>query len=90
MKVDRSLSSSNDRLARGIAGIIAGALFVGAFLSFTAPYHTECTLSMRTWDGSECVGEYVRVKGPDISSTFIFVGLGALAAWYAISSKNSD
>src|SRR5437016_2975041 len=33
---------ANDRLSRGVAGIIAGVFFVGAYLSFTATYHTEC------------------------------------------------
>lgn len=81
---------ANNRLARGVAGIIAGALFVGAFLSFTAPYHTECTQSARTSDGTECVGDYVSVKGRDLSGTFILVGLGALATWYAISKHEDD
>jgi len=81
---------SNNRLARGIAGIIAGGLFVGAYLSFTAPYHAECTQSVQTWDGSECVGEYVSVKGRDLSGTFILVGLGAMATWYAISKHESS
>src|SRR3989344_3124142 len=47
---------ANDRLTRGIVGIVAGALFVGAYLSFTAMHHVECTQSVRTIDGSECVG----------------------------------
>lgn len=81
---------ANNRLARGIAGIIAGAFFVGAYLSFTAPYHTECTQSVRTNDGSECVGDYVTVKGRDLSGAFISLGLGALATWYAISKHDDD
>ncbi|OGE31538.1 hypothetical protein A3C59_05335 [Candidatus Daviesbacteria bacterium RIFCSPHIGHO2_02_FULL_36_13] len=83
-------NQSNNRLARGIAGIIAGALFVGAYLSFAASYHTECTQSVRTRDGSECVGDYVSVPGRDISGTFIYVTLGAVATWYAISKHNDN
>jgi hypothetical protein len=81
---------SNERLARGIAGIIAGALFVGAYLSFTAHYHTECTHSVQTRDGTECVGDYVTAKGRDMSGMFIQVVLGVLATWYAISKHNGD
>ncbi len=80
---------ANDRLARGIAGIIAGAFFIGAYLSFTAPYHTECTQSVQTRDGTECVGDYVTAKGRDVSGAFIQVVFGALATWYAIS-KHED
>lgn len=80
---------ANDRLARGIAGIIAGTLLVGAYLSFTSPYHTECTKTVQTRDGTECVGDYVTVKGRDLRGTFVLVGLGALATWYAIS-KDED
>src|SRR5258708_9820399 len=47
---------ANNRLSRGVGGIIAGVFFVGAFLSFTANYHTVCTQSVQTSDGSECVG----------------------------------
>lgn len=82
--------STNNRLTRGIAGIIAGVMFVGAYLSFTAHYHTECTQSVQTRDGSECVGDYVTAPGRDISGAIISVALGAVATWYAISKHNDN
>ena len=80
--------SANNRLARGVAGIIAGALFIGAYLAFTAHYHTQCTQSVQTRDGSECVGDYVTVPGRDLTGTFIFTALGIIAAWYSISNHD--
>ena len=82
--------AANNRLARGIAGIIAGAFFVGAYLSFTAPYHTECTQSVQTRDGTECVGDYVTSKGRDMNGMFILVVFGALATWYAVSKHDDE
>jgi len=80
---------ANNRLARGVAGIIAGALFVGAYLSFTAPYHNECTQSIRISDGSECVGDYISVPGSNRVGTVMLVAFGAAATWLAIS-KHDD
>src|SRR5690349_9565350 len=58
-------TSSNDRLRRAIFGAIAGALFVGAYLSATASYHTECDPGSPGNTTSECGGDYITVKGPD-------------------------
>lgn len=77
--------STNDRLTRAIAGILAGAFFVGAYLSFTAPYHTVCTQEVQTRDGAECVGDYVGVKGGDKVGAFMSILFGGFASWYAIA-----
>ena len=80
----------NDRLSRGIAGIIAGVFFVGAYLTATAAYHSECTKEVRTTDGGECVGDYVPVKGPDKFDVLVLVGLGIASAWYAITEHKQE
>lgn len=73
----------NDRLNRAIIGIIAGAFFIGAYLSCTSAHHFKCTQEVRTKDGLECVGDYVPVKGPDISGAVILAALGSFAFWSA-------
>lgn len=73
----------NDRLNRAITGAIAGSLFVGAYLSFTSTHRMECTQEVRTREGMECVGEYVAVKGRDISGAYIFTVLGGVVFWSA-------
>ncbi|MDP2637539.1 MAG: hypothetical protein Q8P26_00565 [Candidatus Levybacteria bacterium] len=83
--------SANDRLTRGILGIIAGVLFVGAYLSFTATYHSECTQSARAGDGGyECVGDYISVPGPNKVGGVMSVAFGIIAAWYAISKRDDN
>jgi hypothetical protein len=83
--------STNDRLTRGILGIVAGVFFVGAYLSFTAPYHSQCTQEARTSDGGyECVGDYVSVSGPDKVSGLMSVAFGIIAAWYSISKRDEN
>lgn len=81
---------TNDRLFRAILGIIAGAMFVGAYLSLTSKYHSECTQSVQTRDGTECVGDYISVPGADKSGAFILIILGATAAYYAISKHKEE
>lgn len=81
---------ANERLTRGIAGILAGALFVGAYLSFNAAYHSECTQTVRSRDEYECVGDYVRVPGGDRSGAFILAMFGILATWYAVAKHTED
>lgn len=80
--------STNDRLTRAIAGILAGAFFVGAYLSFTAPYHTACTQEVQTRDGTECVGDYVGVKGGDRAGAFMLILFGGIASWYAVAKHD--
>ncbi|MFA6304819.1 MAG: hypothetical protein WCV73_02835 [Patescibacteria group bacterium] len=81
---------ANDRLTRGIIGIIAGVLFVGAYFYATSKYHTECTQEIQTRDGIECVGDYVPVKGPDHVNAIFLVALGITATWYSIFRRNED
>jgi len=82
---------SNDYLNRTIVACIAGALLVGAYLSMTANYHTECDQYVRTRDGGECVGDYITVKGSDKSAAFMQVIFAGFAIWYASAKrKESD
>lgn len=80
--------SSNDRLNRTLVAVIAGALLVGAYLSYTASYHAECNQYARTPEGgSECVGDYVTVKGPDKFKALVEVVFAGMAIWYAVSKR---
>ena len=79
---------SNNQLNRVIAGGIAGALLVGAYLSYTASYHTECDQYVQTRDGEEeCVGEYITVKGPDKTNALIQILVAGIAIWYAVAKR---
>lgn len=71
------------RLASTVAGALAGALFFGAVLALQADSHEECTREIRTRDGTECVGDYVTVSGPDLGAAFLLAFGGALALWYS-------
>jgi hypothetical protein len=82
-------SLTNDRITRALFGAVAGALLVGAYLAYTADYHEECDQRVQTRDGSECVGDYVPVKGGDPGSALMLVFLAAFAAWGALA-KHSD
>ena len=78
---------SNDQLSRVIAGGIAGALLVGAYLSYTASYHTECDQYAGRGDNRECVGDYITVKGPATSKALMEVAFAGIAVWYAVSKR---
>lgn len=80
--------AAEDRLSRAVFGAIAGALLVGAALAIRADAHSECTERIRTRDGSECVGIYVSVPGPDLAWVFMLVFGAALAFW--VSLKRSE
>ena len=77
-------SISKDRLIRGIAGIIAGVLLVWAYQAGTSKFHSECTQYSGGRD-SECVGDSVRVKGPDYGGAFLLLVFAGIAASYAVS-----
>lgn len=81
---------SNDYINRTIVSYIAGALLVGAYLSMTAKYHTECNQYVQTRDGQECVGDYVTVKGSDKSGAFIQIILASFAIWYAVTKRQEE
>ena len=85
-RVWRPNPATEDRIRRVIAGGIAAGAVVGAVLALNAKEHYECTQEARTADGTECVGDYVRVSGPDRGGAFIY-GLAAfLAMRFAVKS----
>ena len=81
-------AAMNERLTCAIYGAVAGALFVFASQSFTSKYHYECNKQVQTRDGTECVGDYVRVNGPDKSTGAMQIIFGSLAVWLAMNKKN--
>ncbi len=78
-KVWRPDAAAENRLSRTLAGGTAGVLLVGAILAAQTEHHFECTQEVRTRDGSECVGDYVLVPGPDLGQAFMLT----LAAGFA-------
>jgi hypothetical protein len=74
------------RFARGALGVLAGLLFFGSYLAARETSHLECTESVRTRDGEDCVGDYVPAPGPDTFKVFLYAGLGAATFWYSVSS----
>ncbi|QQR50563.1 hypothetical protein IPF86_01430 [Candidatus Nomurabacteria bacterium] len=79
---------SNDRLWRALIAIVAGVLLVQAYFSFNAKYHSECAQRIQTRDGSECVGDYVTVKGPNIEGGFLEIIFAGFAIWLAVSKRS--
>lgn len=80
----------NDRISRAISGLLAGVLVVLAILSLSQKYHSECTQEVQTRDGTECVGDYVTVKGPDKGGAFIELLFAGLAIWHAVSKRSEN
>ena len=78
---------SNDRLSRAISALLGGVFIVLAVLSLNQKYHQECTKEVKTRDGSECVGDFVRVRGSDKSGAFIDLIFAGLALWHAIAKR---
>lgn len=75
---------TNDHLNRAIFALVAGMLLAGAYFSLTIKTHLEC--EQYTRDG-ECVGDYVKVKGPDKSRVIISIIFASTAFWLAISKR---
>ena len=80
----RAGDAENRALTRKIVAVIAVALLFRSYLSFTASSHLECTQSIQTREGSECVGVYINVPGRDVSGTIVSAILGSFAIWYVI------
>lgn len=82
---------TKDRVVRLIAVVLAVAFFWIAVQAFRADNHTACTQMHRDGQGgTECVGEDVKAPGPDRERGIIFIILGALAAYYALSKKDNE
>lgn len=78
------------RLSRALAGTTGGVLLVLAVLVARDDSHVECTKWQQTRDGHECVGEDVRVPGPD---WLLVLGLGLSAGcafWISARGKGPD
>lgn len=80
--------TANERLSRGLAGVLAGVFLIGAILSFTTTRHTECNTTITTYDGYDCVGDYTNVSGPDIGQAALLLGASGLTLWYAVAKRD--
>ena len=83
-------SASNNRFNRALAGAIAGALMFSAIISLTEKYHFECDQYIQTRDGGECVGDYVKTKGPDIYAGIMEIIFAGIAFSFAYSERNKE
>lgn len=82
--------TENDQLTRVTSGMIAGAFFVGAYLNLTSKYHSVCTQTVQSRDGTECVGDYISVAGSDLAGAFLLILLGIFALWFALAKHNKN
>lgn len=81
----------NDRIGRSLASMIAGGFFVAAFITLTQKSHMECDELLKVGrDEAECVGDYVRVSGPDYFQGIVFIAIGAVAVWYSLVRRNDQ
>lgn len=87
-KLLRVDASANDRVSRAIAATIAGLLLATAYAMFASSYHTVCDQAVRTFDGYECVGDYVTKKGRDLGSVLMWLALAGVAFWYAVAERS--
>lgn len=76
-----------DRLVPVLWGAFGGAMLVGAYLSATSTYHSECTEEIMTRDGKECVGDYVPVDGPDYGMALFELMMAGCAFWLGSSKR---
>ncbi len=81
---------TNNYLTRALTAMLAAGFFIMAYFAFTADYHSECTQEIQTRDGTECVGDYVQVEGPDIFQGLFLLVLGGYAINNAISKKHNE
>lgn len=80
----------NARINRTLYAIVAASLLVGAYFDFTRSYHLECDQYARTYDGQECVGDYIVVQGADIGGAMIQILFACFAGWLAFFSKTNS
>lgn len=78
----------NDRINRWIVAMIAGALYVSVFIMLNEKSHIECSSTVRSYDGYECVGDYKRAIGPNYGGAVMAFIFGSFASWYAIAKRD--
>lgn len=83
-------SAAKDRSYRTLAGMVAGGLFIAAFSDATAKYHYVCTQEVNTHEGTECVGDYERVAGPDYGRAMLWTALGTFALRAGLNAGNDS
>ena len=83
-KLWRPDGSTEQRLNRTLAGATAGALLVGAIVAAQTKHHFICSQEVQTRDGPECVGDYVRVPGPDVGQAVVLTLAAGFAFWIGV------
>jgi len=80
----------NDHLNRAIFATVAGILLVGAYSSFTEKNHLECDQQIGIGDRIECVGDYIRVDGPNKIAGLIQIVFAGVIFYFAIIKESKD
>lgn len=73
---------ANDHISRAITASIAGMFAAASYQAFTAKYHHECTRSIP--DGSDCIGEWITVGGPDQAQGLIWLFAAVIFFWSSV------
>ncbi len=76
--------ATEQRLNRTLAGVTAGVLLVCVILAAQTKHHFVCTEEVGSGDGRECVGDYVRVPGPDLGGAFMLTIAAGFAFWLSV------
>lgn len=79
-----------DRLFRVLAGATAVTLLLLAFSESQRKFHSDCTSEVQTRDGSECVGDYVNVPGPDWANVALLIAAGLASGWLGINHSRES
>jgi hypothetical protein len=82
-------AAAEDRLRRTIAGVVGGVMLVGAVLATQKADHFVCTQEVRGVDGTECVGDYIRVPGPDFGEAALLAAGAAFAIRFGIYKQTT-
>ena len=72
-------AESEERCARAFLGVLAGVLLKMAISDANSEYHIGNTMTIRTRDGYEDVGDDVVLPGPNIGGAMVWGILAAFA-----------
>jgi hypothetical protein len=80
---------TENTLQRILSGLICIILFTLAMLEATLKTHTGNTKTIRTRDGTEDVGDYIELPGPDYGQVLIIALIALLVLWFGILKRRT-
>ena len=81
--------ASENRLKRILAGATSAALLVLAFFEAVADTHVGNTKYVRSYTGTEAVGDLIILPGPDWFAVVILLAASGFSLWISISKGAS-